>query len=354
MKPKNNIRFCYGCHRSKMFFETKSKADNFIKYNKDNILEEKGYAPVRSYYCEFCCGYHVTSNSSVEIGERLDEKEHEFLMQFTSTKLDDLDFNEFYASVLNKIAQAESMMYEGDFQKIEQLREEIENLRTKHKVLLRLPSHKREKFLLLSKKIGALYDLEIRIKELIESDDDALNEFLSCEQPSVELLPLIPVIKGILLMRQVLKEIEVIQIQVNEGNIAKAQELKNELRHTVATREDVRKNMRSECNKKINEIEYIISQKRKEIQAVTPPVEEEPIVISPKEQVSYRSAIIDAINILEEVKACFDSGEIDLCETKLETVDFIVSELDIEDENTELVRSYIEMWRHKIRQIEES
>jgi hypothetical protein len=73
-------------------------------------------------------------------------------------------------------------------------------------------------------------------------------------------LPLIPVIKGILLMRQVLKEIEVIQIQVNEGNIAKAQELKNELRHTVATREDVRKNMRSECNKKINEIEYIISQ----------------------------------------------------------------------------------------------
>ena len=131
-------------------------------------------------------------------------------------------------------------------------------------------------------------------------------------------------------------------------HIAKAQELRNELRHTVATREDVRKNMRSECNKKINEIEHIISQKRKEIQAATPLVEEEPIVISPKEQISYRSAIIDAINILEEVKTCFDNGDMDLCETKLETADFIVSELDVEDKNTELVKSYIDMWKQKI------
>ncbi len=65
MKPKNNIIFCHGCHRSKMLFETKSKADNFIKFNKDNILEENGHAPVRSYYCEFCCGYHVTSLTCV-------------------------------------------------------------------------------------------------------------------------------------------------------------------------------------------------------------------------------------------------------------------------------------------------
>lgn len=78
-----------------MLFETKSKADNFIKFNKDNILEENGYAPVRSYYCEFCCGYHVTSNSSVETGERLDKIEHNILMQFSSPKLNDLEFNDY-------------------------------------------------------------------------------------------------------------------------------------------------------------------------------------------------------------------------------------------------------------------
>lgn len=349
MKPPKNIRFCYGCHRNKMCFETKSKADNFIKFNKDEILKEKGYAPVRSYYCEFCCGFHVTSNSSIEVGERLDEKEHEIVTQFSQTKLDGLYFNEFYVSMIKEIDQAKKLLYECDFQKIEQLREKLENLRTQHKVLQNLPPRKMEKFLLLSKKIGDLYDLEIKIKKLIESDDDTLKKYLSSEHPSLEMSF---IIEGLLLKRQVLKKIEIIQIQLNEGNIAKALELKNGLRQIVSTRKNVQKNMKSECNKKISEIEHIISQKKKEIQTKTPPVEEEPIIISPKEQISYRSAIIDAINILEEVKACFDNGDIDLCETKLETADFIVSELDVEDENTELVRSYIDMWKQKIDSIE--
>jgi len=262
MKPQKNIRFCYGCHRSKMFFETKSKADNFIKFNKDEILKEKGYAPVRSYYCEFCCGFHVTSNSSIEVGERLDEKEHEILTQFSQTKLDGLYFNEFYVGMQKEIDQAKKLIYECDFQKIEQLREKLENLRTQHKVLQNLPPHKMEKFLLLSKKIGNLYDLEIEMKKLIESDDDTLNKYLSSEHPSLEMSF---IIKGLLLKRQVLKEIEVIQIQLNEGNIAKAIELKNELRHIVSTREDVQKKVKSECNKKISEIGHIIAQKKKEI-----------------------------------------------------------------------------------------
>ena len=81
-------------------------------------------------------------------------------------------------------------------------------------------------------------------------------------------------------------------------------------------------------------------------------MEEEPRVISPEEKISYRSAILDAISILEEIKACFDNGDIDLCETKLETADFIVSELDVEDENTELVRSYIDRWKKIINETE--
>ena len=348
MKPQKNIRFCYGCHRNKMFFETKSKADNFIKFNKDEILKEKGYAPVRSYYCEFCCGFHVTSNSSIEVGERLDEKEHEILTQFSQTKLDGLYFNEFYVGMIKEIDLAKKMLYECDFQKIEQLREKLQNLRTQHKILQHLPPLKMEKFLLLSKKIGNLYDLEIKIKKIIESDDDTLNKYLSSEHPSVEMSF---IIKGLLLKRQVLKEIEEIQIQLNEGNISKALELKDKLRHIVSTKENVHKKMKSECNKKISEIEHIIAQKKKEIQTKTPPVEEKTIVFSPKEQITYRSAIIDVINILEEVKACFDDGDIDLCETKLETAEFIVSELDVEDENTELVRSYIDMWKQIINEM---
>ena len=355
MKPKKNTIFCYGCHRSKMLFETKSKADNFIKFNKDNILEENGYAPVRSYYCEFCCGYHVTSNSSVETGERLDEKEHEFLMQFSATDIDGFDLNNYYNETLNKISQAESQMYVGDFKLLEQLYEEINELRIKYKVLLRLPAQKREKFLLLSQKIDSLRNRAIKIREIAEKDDEVLNDYLSCEQPSEEQMSLIPIIKGLLFMRQVIKEIDAIQILIDEGNIAKALELKNKLRHTVAVREDVRKNMKTECNKIINGVEHRIAQKRKEILAATPPIEEEkPSIIPFQEQYSYKSSMVEIINLIEEIKSCFDKGDIDLCETKIDVADLLFSKIDVEDANTDLIRSYIEMWKHKIRDYEDS
>lgn len=55
MKPNiNRMTYCIGCRRPKMLFEEKKKADNFIRFNKDEIFEENGKAPVRSYYCAFC------------------------------------------------------------------------------------------------------------------------------------------------------------------------------------------------------------------------------------------------------------------------------------------------------------
>lgn len=61
MKPTKNQVFCIGCKHHKMLFESQSKADNFIKFNGDEIAEQTGKAPSRSYYCSFCCGWHITS-----------------------------------------------------------------------------------------------------------------------------------------------------------------------------------------------------------------------------------------------------------------------------------------------------
>lgn len=72
MKPTKNQIFCVACGRPKMLFETKAKADNFIKFNSSEMMEESGKAPIRSYYCEICGGYHVTSNNSKTHAEWLD------------------------------------------------------------------------------------------------------------------------------------------------------------------------------------------------------------------------------------------------------------------------------------------
>ena len=60
MKPKI-CYFCVACQRPKMLFETQEEADRFIAYNRGDILRGRRKAPVRSYYCEICGGWHVTS-----------------------------------------------------------------------------------------------------------------------------------------------------------------------------------------------------------------------------------------------------------------------------------------------------
>ncbi len=69
-----------------MLFESKAKADNFLRYNREIILEENGKAPIRSYYCEFCCGYHVTSNPSPFDGERLDQRDNNLMEKISYVK----------------------------------------------------------------------------------------------------------------------------------------------------------------------------------------------------------------------------------------------------------------------------
>lgn len=62
MKPKNNKPFCPDCGRPKMLFETEKKAQNFIKYNGNDILKEgQTIDQIRVYYCPSCCGYHITT-----------------------------------------------------------------------------------------------------------------------------------------------------------------------------------------------------------------------------------------------------------------------------------------------------
>ena len=98
MKPIKNSYYCPDCGHNKMRFETKKKADNFIRYNAQEILEESGKAPVRSYYCDICRYWHVTSNPNVEISEVAGEIRSKQINEFihfsqhkSKIKLNDLE-----------------------------------------------------------------------------------------------------------------------------------------------------------------------------------------------------------------------------------------------------------------------
>lgn len=60
-KVKRQI-YCPKARKCKLRFDEERQANNFIKYNSAEILATKGYAPVRSYFCYACGGWHVTSH----------------------------------------------------------------------------------------------------------------------------------------------------------------------------------------------------------------------------------------------------------------------------------------------------
>jgi hypothetical protein len=64
MKPKHNRVMCPECFKQKMLFEAQKQADNFIKWNGDDIDTHGG--ELRSYYCPACGGWHITSKPHKE------------------------------------------------------------------------------------------------------------------------------------------------------------------------------------------------------------------------------------------------------------------------------------------------
>lgn len=50
---------CPDCGRMKMLFETEKKAENFIKFNGEEICDDP--STLRVYYCPGCAGYHISS-----------------------------------------------------------------------------------------------------------------------------------------------------------------------------------------------------------------------------------------------------------------------------------------------------
>ncbi len=49
-----------------MLFDTKRKALDFIRFNKEDFEKEGSKVPKRAYYCCSCMGWHLTSKAAVK------------------------------------------------------------------------------------------------------------------------------------------------------------------------------------------------------------------------------------------------------------------------------------------------
>ena len=179
IKPSKNLVYCYACKRRKMLFEEKSEADNFIKYNHGGILEENGKAPVRSYYCEFCCGYHVTSNPSVEDGERLDRQDSQLVQELVSITQTMDKFKELGHELGARIQESKDQMFIGSFQEIHDLHEELLPYRA---LLEKLPLEEKARFATHFRRADFLYAIASKMDELVAVPDNELKSHVNILQ----------------------------------------------------------------------------------------------------------------------------------------------------------------------------
>ena len=335
MKPQKNIVYCAATRRKKMIFETKAKADNFILYNKDEIEEENGKAPVRSYYCRICGGYHVTSNPSKRAADwfdRMDEK----LAQVTDEKIKtNYDIGPLLEEIEKKRVKVEVYIAQGRFALAEQIlaecRKEIAPFRHRSGI-----TH--AKWLKWDTKLESiLHDInEIRIIE--NGKPEELRALLAKENKTQKELDICNALLNHKYLNEVKELLNEIDIDLENNNIGAKEKLK-ECRKTLKQIAcPYKKELFKEIRKEIEEREQKASQlfpvpcnEKKENKYIVRGDEE------------YKQAILYLIEKLEELNKVYNDGDIDKCLDILEIIAFGLNELR-EDENTTIIKAQYEKW----------
>ena len=182
IKPSKSMVNCYACKRRKMLFGEQSEADNFIKYNQGGILEENGKAPVRSYYCELCCGYHVTSNPSREEGEKMDCQDSQLIKELTSIAQAMDKFKVLGHDLANRIQDSKDHMFIGSFREINELNDELSPYRT---LLEKLPLEEKARFATYFRRADFLYAIASKMEELLAVPDNEFEKHVNREFPAI-------------------------------------------------------------------------------------------------------------------------------------------------------------------------
>lgn len=354
MKPIKNQIFCYGCRKHKMLFESQKKADNFIRYNSEGIQEENGKSPVRSYYCEMCGGYHVTSNPSKEIGERLDQRDRLRIESLSTYKKETEEINAISDSLSQRLERIRTLIFFGEFDEAEDLFSicdlDIEELSS-------YQFHGGAKLRKLQNRVNKMSELLSSVKGLINLSEQEQANIISDLGYYKEQQTLRKILSNI-------KYIERIKLLIDENKSA----LEN--------------NNTEEVNKKLNECRMLLSKiqsagKKEMTRKYNTIIQEQQLLrnkITNQKQISnanldeadasncntiipfynkkeYKNTILSLIERIESIKSSFEAGNYDDCETSLEICYYMLEELHVEDENTDLIKGQINKWAKKLKEI---
>lgn len=184
MKPTKNRVFCMASKKTKMVFESKEKADNFLRFNYSEILEENETAPIRSYYCDSCGAYHITSKVK-QCPKELESvgQEKDF---FICSKGTNSDFNALIDALEEKMSQIELYIHYSEYHMIDT------NIQECHQLIKRIKEYPVDRTAYCSTKLRKLNAL-ITKKETVLSNLEDLKEKIENEE--IDIIECLLVIK---------------------------------------------------------------------------------------------------------------------------------------------------------------
>ena len=359
MKPTKSLVYCYGCNRRKMLFTTQEKADNFIKFNKEEILDEKGRAPVRSYYCRLCNGYHVTSNPSLTEGEIRDKSDEKLLQdvikcieiekackikkkvekglkedRVSKEEQASLEFyyNLFTKDVHVKTETAKSTLLYGRFVIAESLYKEcLDTINSiswppKLEVLIKQSCDK----------INEGFKIIEFAKSLISLSQDERNHRIAALDTSKQEMYQI-IISNHLALDAIEKELNTIQDLLDKKETKGVLERLNRCVATLAEMKNIYKHRKllSDFESRINDLKRALHI-----------LKESDMLMLKKEQ-DYKQTLLDLIEQLKKIEDLYNNGNYLDCRNLIDLCVITLDNLDVVDDNTKLLRKHFDMWEEK-------
>ena len=325
-----------------MLFESQAKADNFILYNKEEIEEENGKAPVRSYYCRLCGGWHVTSASS-DIATRFEKRDERIAAGLDDINRINKDLDAFCLEVQNKCHVAYAAIFQGRFAYaqdcLRQCREMI--------IPLKYASEKTyERWIKWSNHISDIEKQLASFTEIINLPEEELESFLAKEDKTKTEEEICLAYKNC----QTLFLIETLLVEVEDDIIKNDREAVKE--KLIVCRRIVKNNIQCPFKKSLqkeyrNRIQELCNKAH-----ISLDQEAKPRYLIDDRYMKYKDAILHLINKFEGLQQLYDSGEISECMWQLLIISKGIKELP-DNEDTKVLKQQLEYWDNLIASLGE-
>ena len=368
--------FCLGCQRNKMLFESQSKADNFIKYNSEGILEENGKAPVRSYYCEFCFGYHVTSIPMSSQANEMDKRDKARREKVLIDAQPHEEFKKFHDSLSRLLENAKKNLKKGNIQGAEDALDVCELYLEDMNSMMKFSIKERAKLVSIRGRVEKQRKDVNVMKALLELAFDEQLAYISRPNLSKDEDVVRVRLAKILIERDITPTIQENynlfgsgQIDDIAGNISFIKKILDVIAGVVSAK--TVSEIRGEISKQEFQLKRISDGLKASHQANSAQGSQSSVTSPDADDTSthqgdhekknyryvnkseYKATLFSLIENLESIKQSYESNDFDRCAELIEIGDAILADFQVEDDNTRLIRAHFDDWRTRLSWIED-